>query len=204
MKKKKTLGRKIKGRSAWAAPHGSWGIGELLLQLGSPISSSSLPIVPRFCTALHLESCLPCQGKEKWQQGTLGPHGPWQPCGINRAERACSLPTTPPPSCLLTAGEDVFPIPWQPPSQLPGLRVIGIQTTGQVSLAYRRLEYRISVLSVCGALSLSGNAPILTLFLFPIWKERVSASETLVFSFSFILLCGELNWAFWLPYGDKP
>lgn len=145
--KKKPVGRKIKGRSAWAAPHGSWGIGELLLQLGSPLSSSSLPIVPPFHTALHLESCLPCQGMEKWQQGTLGPHGPWQPRGINRAERACSLPMTPPPSCLLTGGQDIFPIPWQPPSQLPGLRVIGIQATGQVSLAFRCQAFRVPDLS---------------------------------------------------------
>lgn len=100
----KSLSRKNEGGSGWGAPHGGWGLGDVLLQtVLPPFSSSSLSIISPAHTPLHLESCLPMPDVEKWEQGTTGPYRPWQTHGINRPGRGHTLPSPHlHPSCLVT------------------------------------------------------------------------------------------------------
>lgn len=79
--------------------------------------ASPLPLLHRPLFLLFTQHCTwnrasPCQGMEKWQQGTLGPHGPWQPHGINQTERAWSLlPTLLSFDRGVSSGQDSSPIP---------------------------------------------------------------------------------------------
>lgn len=151
----------------------------------------------------------PCQGMEKWQQDTTGPHGPWQPQG----QRGHSLSSPRPypaifwlrsfqwsehfPNTLITASSTPVFEEW-----LESKQQIKSVWNLHGKPGVRPLEYQMSKLCLRGTLSvIMLPSWLFSCFLFK--RERESASEALVFSFSFILLCGELNWAFWLQYRDK-